>query len=190
MKKIIIIILVPIMIFLTAILSYKVIKEIHHKKEISKLEKYSIKKTEKIITEFKIKNQNYLIIKYYDQTSSWSHLNILLKEKNNYYKIENINKCDTLDNGKNIYIKENKIYIHCIGQKGNIIEYKINNTKLSKNIIEFNYDNTSNISQLHMTIDKIDDNYIYLSSSVKINNSIKEGEKVKCSFKENKCSYY
>ena len=57
MKKIIIIILVPIMIFLTAILSYKVIKEIHHKKEISKLEKYRIKKTEKIITEFKIINQ-------------------------------------------------------------------------------------------------------------------------------------
>ena len=57
-------------------------------------------------------------------------------------------------------------------------------------ILKFNYDNTPNISQLHMNIDGVDNEYIYLSSPFKVDNTSEENSKVKCSFKDRKCIYY
>ena len=41
-----------------------------------------------------------------------------------------------------------------------------------------------------MSIDNIDDKYIYLSSPFKVDNTIKDDPNVKCSFEDRKCIYY
>ena len=40
-----------------------------------------------------------------------------------------------------------------------------------------------------MIIDNVDSEYIYLSSSFKVDNTIKDEPKVKCSFKDKECNY-
>lgn len=112
----------------------------------------------------------------------------MIKNKNLYYLLDNLKRCDS--DGKNIYVKENKFYIHCIGRKGDIIEYMITGAEASKNTIYFNYKNTPNISQIHMIVDKVDDDYIYLSSLVKIDDLVKEGNRIKCSLEDKICNYY
>jgi len=94
------------------------------------------------------------------------------------------------NNGKSSYLKDNVAYIHCIGEKGNIIKYTSHNKKVDKEVLELDYSNTPNISQLHITIDEVDNNYIYLKSAVKVNDSVKDGEYVKCSLSSKKCEYY
>lgn len=58
-----------------------------------------------------------------------------------------------------------------------------------KYVISSYYDNTPNISQLHLAIDKIDNEYIYLYS-FRINALTKEGDIVKCSLEDYTCKYY
>lgn len=192
MKKIIfnlLTIILGIIIVISIIIGfYSLFSIFDEKNQISKLQQYKILSNEETLKTINIKNKNYLITKYYDDTSSWSHLNIILKITEDYYLLEKIKKCDS--SGNNIYIKENKIYIHCIGQKGNILEYEINDFKISKKVRHLNYDNTPNISQIHILIDKVDSEYIYLYSNVKINDLIHEGNKAKCSLKNNICNYY
>ena len=72
---------------------------------------------------------------------------------------------------------------------GDIDKYILDKINVKKETFKFNYDNASNISQLHINIDKVDDNYIYLYS-FKVDSLIKEGENVKCSLKNNICEYY
>jgi len=149
-----------------------------------KRRKYTLLPDEEIQNEIIYKNYKYIITKYYDNTTSYSHHNILLKNNNKYYILETLNSCDM-----NSYIKNNEIYIHCIGKYGDIIKYTLNNKNIKKEILKFSYKNTPNISQLHIIIDKVDDEYIYLSSTVKINDNIAEGETVKCSLKNKICLY-
>ena len=82
------------------------------------------------------------------------------------------------------------IYIHCIGKKGIIDKYLINGFSVEKVTINFNFKNTPNISQLHIGIDKVDDENIYLSSPFKVDNTVKDDPNVKCSFKDKNCVYY
>ena len=63
------------------------------------------------------------------------------------------------------------------------------NLELEKQVWEFNYQNTPNISQLHIVVDKADDKYIYLSSAFKVDNNDKNEPQVKCSLKNNICKY-
>ena len=146
--------------------------------------KYTLLPDEEIQNEIIYKNYKYIITKYYNNTTSYSHHNILLKNNNKYYILETLNSCDI-----NSYIKNNEIYIHCIGKYGDIIKYILNKKNIKKEILKFNYENTPNISQLHISIDNIDEEYIYLSSVVKINDNIDEGENVKCSLQTKICIY-
>ncbi len=180
----IVIILIPLFVFTT----YKFIEYIAYKSMLSNFEKYTFIEEEKPIKSFEYDSRSYVISKYYDNSSSWSHLNLLLKEKGDYYILESIKKCDSDDDGTNLYIKDNELYIHCIGKEGVIDKYLINDLNVYKETINFNFKNTPNISQLHMGIDSVDQENIYLSS-FKLDNTISEGEKVKCSFKDRKCSY-
>ena len=184
-KKIFLIMLILIIILLT----YKLINYIDHKSSLSGLNEYMFTENEITIKTFKYNGKNYVISRYYDNSSSWSHLNLLLKDNNSYYVLENITKCDTLDNGGNLYLKDNELYIHCIGTNGFIHKYLINDLYIEKEIINFDFTNTPNISQLHIGIDKIDNNYIYLSSPFKVDNRDKNEPKVKCSFKNKECGY-
>lgn len=177
-------ILIPLLIFL----SYSLIKWIDEKDSLSNLEKHTFTKEETIVKKWKYNHQNYVISRYYDQSSSWSHLYLLLKRNHTYYILENIKKCDTVDDGNNIYVKDNELYIHCIG-KEDIDKYFINDLSIKKETIHFHFKNTPNISPLHMIIDKVDKEYIYLSSPFKVDNTIKENPNVKCSFMDKECSY-
>lgn len=184
-------IIIIIVSFICAIVvgTYIFISKNITKEKLSKLEEYDFVEYEKQIKSFEYKGKKYLISRYYDDTSSWSHLNILLKYKDKYYRLENITKCDSTEDGENIFVDENNIYIHCIGKAGNILKYSINNTTVDKDTLTFNYDNASNISQIHITIDKVDKDYIYLVSLVKNDPSEAKGLRVKCSLSNYVCSY-
>ncbi len=185
MKKILIVILIP----LIGLLMYRFIEVLDYKNSLSNLEKYTFADNETIIKKIEYDNKSYVISRYYDDSSSWSHLNLLLKNDDTYYVLENIKKCDTVDDGSNIYVKDNIIYMHCIGKEGIIDKYSINAFVIEKETINFNFQNTPNISQIHIVIDDVDDRYIYLSSPFKIDNTTKDKPNVKCSFKDKKCDY-
>lgn len=189
MKKNFLIISIIILISLFSFTTYQLIKLFDYKSSLSNLEKYTFFNDEKIIKKLEYNNKNYIISRYYDNISSWSHLNILLKNKDNYYILKNIKNCDTVDDGSNLYIKDNVIYIHCIGKEETIEKYSINDLDVEKENINFNFENTPNISRLHILIDNVDDNYIYLSSPFKVDNNIVDKPNVKCSFKDKKCNY-
>lgn len=193
MKKVLIIIL-KVIIILALIPAlflgiFKLIEHYDYKNTKEKLDKYEFVKDEKIVKEFKHKNYNYVITKYYGDNSSWSNLNILLKDKEEYRALTSIEKCDTLDDGKNLYVRNNNIYIHCIGKTGDILNYKLNGASVSNETLFMNYSETPNISLIHITIDKVDDDDIYMESSVKNNDDEKSSEKIKCSLSSKKCVY-
>ena len=179
MKKKIVRFLVCILLFILIGYTVVILNNSNLKKE-----KYTLLPNEEIENEIIYKNYKYVITKYYDNTTSYSHHNILLNNNNYYYILESLNSCDMYS-----YIKNNEIYIHCIGKYGDIIKYTLNKKNIKKEILKFNYENTPNISQLHIIIDNIDDEYIYLSSVVKINDNIDEGENVKCSLQTKICIY-
>lgn len=168
---------------------FKLIEHFDYESTKKSLDKYELVKDEKVIKEFKFKSFNYAVTKYYAENSSWSNLNILLKDKDEYRLLTSIERCDSLDSGKNLYVKDNNIYIHCIGKTGDILKYKLNGASVSNETLFMNYSETPNISLIHLTIDKVDDDYIYLESSVKENEEEKTSEKVRCSLSTKKCVY-
>lgn len=189
MKKKLLIILIIILIPLFVFIGYQIIKVLDYTSSIASLEKYKFIDGEKVIKSLNYDNKNYIISKYYDTSSSWSSLNILLKNNDDYYILKTIRKCDTLDDGSNLYIKNSEVYIHCIGKENNIAKYSINKLITSKETLNFDFTNTPNISQMHMIIDSVDNEYIYLSSPFKVDNTVLDKPKVKCSFKDQKCYY-
>ena len=87
MKKkniIILIILLPLFIFTI----YKLIILF----KFNNLEKYKFIDNEIVIKEVKYNNKNYIISRYYNNSSSWSNLNILLNSNNAYYILKNMKK--------------------------------------------------------------------------------------------------
>ena len=168
---------------------YKGIEYLDYKSSISNLEKYTFSSNEEIVKSFRYDKYNYLLTMYYDDTSSWSHLNLLLIDNKEYYLLKNIQKCDFDVEGRNLYLKDNKFYIHCIGKMGDIDKYTLDKINVKKETFNFNYDNASNISQLHITIDKVDDENIYLVSPIDVNGDVKD-IKVKCYLNNNICNYY
>ena len=82
---------------------YQFIKSLNYKSSLSSLNKYIFVSNETTIKSLEYDNKNYVISRYYDDSSSWSHLNILLKNNDTYYVLENIKKCDTVDDGSNLY---------------------------------------------------------------------------------------
>lgn len=190
MKKKILIISMIILIPLFIFIMYQLIKYLDYKSSVSDLENYEFIDNETIIKSVEHDNKSYVISRYYDDSGSWSHLNLLLKNNDTYYILETIKNCDTVDDGYNLYVKDNAIYIHCIGETGIIDKYLLNDFDVEKESMVFNFENTPNISQLHIGIDMVDDNYIYLSSPFKVDNTIDDKPNVKCSFKDKICIYY
>ena len=147
------------------------------------LEKYELLKDEIVLKEFTYNKKKYVLTSYYDDKNSYATNNILIKNNKDYYYLGKIDKCDM-----SYLIDKNNIYVHCIGKEGNILKYDINNLE-ELEILDFDYTNTPNISQIHINIEKVDKKYIYLKSNVKIDENVAEGEHVKCSFKDKKCEY-
>ena len=149
------------------------------------LKEYKLLDNEKVQTSFKYRSKEYVLTSYYDDKNTYADNNILLKDNKYYYYIDKIEKCDM-----SYYINKNNIYIHCIGKEGNILKYSINDKETELEILDFDYTNTPNISQIHIQVDKVDKEYVYLKSAVKMDDSINEGEKVKCSIDSKICEYY
>ena len=158
-KKFFLFSIIVVLFLLFVFTFYQLIKFIDYKSSLSHLKKYQLVENEIIIKNFQYQDQNYVISKYYN-SGTWSHLNLLLKYKNTYYILKNIKNCDTIDDGSNLYIKENDFYIHCIGKPGIIDKYTVNKFTVEQETMNFNFDNTPNISQLHMLIDAVDNRYI------------------------------
>lgn len=189
MKKKYILFLIVIIIPVFCFFVYYSISFLDYKSSLSRLEEYVFLDNEKTIMNFQYKNKDYVVSRYYDDSSSWSHFNILLKDNKKYYLLKNIKKCDISDDLSNLYLDENKIYIHCIGKEGNVDKYTINDFVILEEKLIFDFKNTPNISQLHIGIDYVDNGYIYLSSPFKVDNRISSNPKVKCSLENKKCSY-
>lgn len=185
MKKNTIKLIILVLILLIPISSYYLVKYLNHQSLINNLEKYTILDNEKIINEFTYNNNNYLITMYYDDTSTYSHINILLKQKSERLLIDTIKECDSSES--NTYVLNNKIYIHCIGKSGNIDIYTLDKYKLTHDTLKLDYSKTPNLSQLHLLIKKVDKNNLYLYSYITIDN--KKENKIKCSLKTKKCEY-
>ena len=189
-RKIIAIILTLIIIPLIILGIYKMFELLEYRSNLSNLDEYTLDQNEKIVKEFEYNNKKYTISMNYGNKGSWGDVNFLLKENKKYYKIKNIKSCDMSEEGSNLYIRDNEIYIHCIGKEGNIDKYLIDHFNIEEEKLNFNYENTPNISQLHIGIDKVDNEYIYLSSPFKNDDTSNNEPKVKCSLEDKICNYY
>jgi hypothetical protein len=176
-------------IFLIIYGAKTVLEKLDLKSQIEQLEKYEMKKDEIIIKNFNTKKKEYAVSKYNDDTSSWSHFNILLKYEDVYYFLKNVQKCDSNDEGSNMFFYKDSLYVHCIGKKGNINRYTIDGINIKEDVIKLKYEKVPNISQVHILIDDVDDDYIYLSSSVKVNDNVADGNKIKCDLESKVCEY-
>ncbi len=172
-----------IIVILLLVISFIIVYFVS-KNEYKGLEVYSLRDKEDVVKKFNYKNRDYILTTYHNDLDTYASNNILIKDHNKYYLLGEVNKCDM-----SYYLKDNNIYIHCIGKKGEILKYTINGTKLEKEIINLDYTNTPNISQIHIMIDKVDKDNIYLISNVKNKENIKNGENVICSLKTNECYY-
>ena len=170
-KKIILIIMVVLIILLFLVIF--LIPKIEKYLELSTLKKYNMHSDEIVTKEFELNNKKYVLTQYMEPNYSYSNNNLLFKEKNDYYLLKTIENCDISE-----YLKENTLFIHCIGKKGNILKYTINSSSVKKDTIELSYDSLPNISQIHITIENVDEEYIYLKSLQ---------DNFKCSLKTKKC---
>ena len=181
MKKIIILII--IIVFILVIIGiYQLINYIDYKSRIDKFNKYSLISDETIYKEFSYKNNDYVITNYNDNKSSYYSHHILFKDNSEYYLLDTLNKCDISD-----YLDNNEYYVHCIGKKGYIIKYTFNSTSIKKDIINLNYKNTPNTNQRYLTINNVDNSYIYMHSNIKNDDNIKEGNSIKCNINTRVC---
>ena len=185
-KKFLISILIGLIILALVFLGvYYAFNTIIMNSELSKLEGYKLKKTEEINKTFKYGRFNYVITSYYEDGKTYAQNNFLVKHNNKFYYMDSFTDCDMSS-----YVKDNFMYVHCIGYSGNIVKFKFYGTKVFNEVLEPSYNDTPNISQRHIELDRVTDKYIYLKSSVKKDDNIKEGNKVKCPFDNNlKCVY-
>ena len=163
---------------------YKFIETFDNKASVKTLDKYKLSDGEKIQDKFIINNREYVVTTYKDEKKPYSQHNILLKYEDQYYSLDQIPECDMSS-----YLSDNNLYVHCIGKKGNILKYTFIDINVDKTELDLNYINTPNISQEHIIIDLVGKKNIYLSSSVKVDENVSEGERVKCSLENNTCSY-
>ena len=162
---------------------YRFIETFDNKASIKTLDKYKLSDNEKIQDSFIINNREYIITTYKEENKEYSQHNILLKYEDQYYSLEEISECNM-----NSYLKDNALYVHCIGKKGNVTKYTFIDINVEKTELDLNYINTPNISQEQIKIDLVGKDNIYLSS-VKVKDDVAEGERVKCSLENNSCSY-
>ena len=186
-KKYFLIIISVVIVFILSVI-YMVTRLSNN--NLTNLEEYKmIPENERLVyKQIDYKDNKYLLVGFKGNNPTYADNVILLEKKSKYYVLEEIINCDIDE--KTAYFKDGSFYIHCIGRKADIIKYELDGKKVKKSYIELNYKDVPNISQLHLFVNNIDDKYIYLFSYVKRDDSIEEGQKVKCSLENKKCRYY
>ena len=162
MKQDLLIIPIIIIIIITIFGSYKLIELSSYNSRISSLERYTYKQDEKNIKKINYNKKEYIITNYLPKEQTYTNLNILFKNKEKYYLLKEIEKCDADTN--TTYTKDNEIYIHCIGKEGNINKYTINEFEITEELLVLSYDNVPKLSELHVIVEKIDNHDIYIKS--------------------------
>lgn len=173
-------ILIPILasFVLTIFVTYELIEYLDYQGALKKLELYNLEKEEKQLKIIKHNKKEYYITEYYNEEQNLKNINILFKYKSKYYKLREITYCDY----DNVAIKENELYLHCIGRDGNIAKYTINNFMVEKESIKLNYENISSIYEYNVNVDKVDDRYIHISDP-------SSSKKAKCDLITRICEY-
>ncbi len=186
-KKYFLIIISVVIVFILSVI-YMVTRLSNN--NLTNLEEYKmILENERLVyKQIDYKDNKYLLVGFKGNNPTYADNVILLEKNSKYYVLEEIINCDIDE--ETAYFKDGSFYIHCIGRKADIIKYELDGKKVKKSYIELNYKDVPNISQLHLFVNNIDDKYIYLFSYVKRDDSIEEGQKVKCSLENKKCRYY
>ena len=179
--SIVISILLLVFVFLIV---YVIFNSLIMKSELSNVEVYKLKKNEEINKTFKYNKYNYVVTSYYEDGKDYAQNNFLIKYNNKFYYLDSYTDCDMSS-----YVKDNFMYVHCIGYSGNVTKFKFYGTKVFNEVIELSYKDAPNVKQSHLNVEKVTDKYIYLTSNVKKDENVKEGNKVKCSLKDTKCVY-
>lgn len=181
MKHDLLIIPIILIIIISIFGTFKLLEILDYKSSLSNLKEYNILKNEKIQETIRYDNKEYIITSYLKEGDSYTTKNILLKEKNKYYFLKEIPKCEC----DNIYIKNNEIYLHCIGKKANIDKYTINEFEITEETLNLNLKDVPQISDIHIIVEKVDYNSIYIYTHI-------NEYKAKCTFKNYsyKCEYY
>ena len=182
-----VIIIVALLIGGITLACFAGIDYLDEKSKLSELELYTLQENEMTLKTFEDNNKKYSITRLNENNSTT--INILLKEKNKTYLLDKVNKCDTTEKGENIYVDKNMIYIHCIGEEREVLEFELNKASIYKTSIHLNYSDTPNVSGTHLLIEKADKKYIYFYSYVKKDETVAEGEKIKCALSTNICKY-
>lgn len=181
MKKIgIAIFLIVVGVFCGLVLLHYVVEN-----EEPNLEVFSVPEKDKY--EFTYKKNTYAIARSDNYEPGTNRVGLFLKKKEKFYLLEEIDKCMFMENA--FFVKENKIYLHCIARPNEVLEYKVNKEEIEKTVRKLNFKEAANISTLHLQFEAVDNKYIYFHSWVKIDERIKEGNKVKCHLDTNKCVY-
>lgn len=188
MKKKYFQIIIPIVIVFILSIIYILARLLNN--NLTNLEEYKmIPENERLVyKKIDYKDNKYILVGFKGNNPTYADNVILLEKNSKYYVLEEIINCDIDE--ETAYFKDGSFYIHCIGRKADIIKYELDDKKVKKSYIELNYTDVPNISQLHLFVNNIDDKYIYLSSYVKNDDTIAEGQKVKCSLETKKCKYY
>lgn len=190
MKKFLVFIFMVVLFVVVFGAGFYLLDYIVTSEKLSNLEEHEISKDEdeSIVKEFQYDNMDFVVSRYYDDTSAWSNLRIMRKVRGKYYILQDVNKCDVIEDGDNIFVKNRNIYVHCIGKEEEIGIYTVSDFSVSEKLVNYNFSKTPNISLLHMKVDDVDDKYIYLSSE-KVDLTIDEGDRVKCPLDGYVCSY-
>ena len=150
---------------------------------VADLEEYDM--TNQEFYEFHYKHNIYAIASVGNEGASKT--GIFFKQDKKYYLIATEEQCTYSDNS--FYIKDGTIYMHCNSKEENIIKYELDSINYKKSEFPLNFKNTPNISKLHLQFNKIDDDYIYLYSLVKVDDTIDEGTQIKCTLNDYRCQY-
>ncbi len=172
--------LILVFVFLSV---YVIFNSIIIRSEITKVDKYELLKNEKIVEKFTYNKYHYVVTTYNEKDKKYASNNFLVRYNGKYYYLDTFTDCDM-----SVYAKDNNLYVHCIGYDGNIVKFRFFGTRVFNEVLEFNYIKTPNINQRNITVVKVTDKYIYLKSEKK-DDSVKEGNKVKCSLETFGCVY-
>lgn len=156
---------------------------IMRKSLVADLEKYDMANQE--FYEFHYKHNTYAISSVGNE--GVDKTGIFFKQNKNYYLMAMEERCTYSDNS--FYVKDGIIYMHCNSKEKSIITYAIDSINYKKSEFPSNFKDTPNISKLHLQFNKIDDDYLYLYSLVKVDDTIEEGNQIKCSLSDYKCQY-
>ena len=153
------------------------------KSELSNVKEYKLIKDEKVTYDFKYDKYKYVVSSYKTPEMKYSTNNYLLEYLGKYYYLDSYTDCDMT-----AFAKDNFLYTHCANYSGNIVKFKFYGTRVFNELIELSYHKAPNIDQKNVEVYKVTDDSLYLKSN-KVDESIPEGDKVKCDLDTSQCEY-